>query len=790
MNEMFGEALYRWLLVYLDDILIYSRSHAEHLVHLHRALSLLREHKFFAKLSKCSFGRSAMEFLGHDISASGIRATADKLAAVRLWPVPTTISDLRGFLGMCNYVRRYVKDFASIARPLTTLTSPALPWAWTAAADQSFRDLKAACSSSAVVQPPTPHGTFYVTTDASNFATGAVLEQLQDGERRVIAYDSSKFTPQQANKTAYEKEMLAVLRALHVWRHHLAHQHFHLLCDNAAVTFIQRQPELTPQQARWILRLSEYDYTITHIPGVANVVADALSRRPDLAPTPPSPPPAASSPPAVFLAALSIFDGNRAALDDYVVRAGLSDPSYQALLQQPPSDHTIHDGLLYLRGTATTAARLCVPRGPGRQVLLAEAHDGPSGGHLGRDKVLDRIKRNFYWPGMDSDVAAYVTSCPSCQAHKPANSVPIGLLHPLPVPLTPWESVSLDFTHLPRDTDGHDFALVFVCRLTKMIKICATFTTVTGPQTAQLLVDSLLRHGYGIPTSLVSDRDARFTGQFWGALARILGTKLAMSTAYHPQTDGQTERANRSIKSILLQLTADHGRDWVRHLPLLEFAYNNSVHAATGFSAFFLCHGRHPRLPTTLTSSFPPETSDHANAFAARVSSTIATARKRILAAQERMCVQADRSRRPHTFAVGDFVLLSAADFNQPPFSPRYLGPFAITELVSEVAMRLQLPPSLARRHDVFHVSKLRPFIEDLQFHRQPPELATPSPAPVAAGRYSVREIAGRRKVGRGWQLLVKWEGYPDESDDTWEPLSRMRQDVPALVHAFEMAEQ
>ena len=222
----------------MDDILIYSRSHAEHLVHLRRALTLLRQHKFFAKLSKCSFGRSAMEFLGHDISEVGIRATVDKLDAVRAWPVPTTISELRGFLGMCNYVRRYVKDFAAIALPLTTLTSSAVPWVWTAAAARSFEDLKLACASSSVVRPPLLEGTFYVTTDASNFATGAILEQEQDGERRVIAYDSSKFSPQQVNKTAYEKEMLAVLRALDTWRHHLLHQHFHLLCDNSAVTFI------------------------------------------------------------------------------------------------------------------------------------------------------------------------------------------------------------------------------------------------------------------------------------------------------------------------------------------------------------------------------------------------------------------------------------------------------------------------------------------------------------------------------------------------------------------------
>ena len=425
-----------------------------------------------------------------------------------------------------------------------------------------------------------------------------------------------------------------------------------------------------------------------------------------------------------------------------------------------------------------------------RQALLCENHDSPSAGHLGRDKTTERLKRAYYWPGMDADVAAYVSSCPSCQLHKPNNQSPIGLLHPLPVPHHPWESVSLDFTHLPRDADGHDFALVFVCRLTKMIKICPTYTTVTAPDVAQLLVDSLLRHGYGIPTSLISDRDPRFTGKFWQSLAAILGIKLAMSTANHPQTDGQTERANRSIKALLQQATADNGKDWVCKLPLLEFAYNNSVHPATGYSPFYLCHGRHPHLPSAFSSSIPPGPSEAADVFATRVSSVVVDARRRILAAQERMCVQADRSRRPHTFAVGDLVLLSGADFGLPPFSPRYLGPFPVTELVSDVALRLQLPLSLSRRHAVFHAAKLRPFHEEPLFPRPPSPLLTPpvQASAVPSSRFTVREIAGRRRIGRGWQLLVKWEGYPAESDDTWEPLSRMRQDVPALVRAYELA--
>ena len=391
---------------------------------------------------------------------------------------------------------------------------------------------------------------------------------------------------------------------------------------------------------------------------------------------------------------------------------------------------------------------------------------------------------------MDAAVAAYVASCPSCQQHKPANASPIGLLQPLPIPASPWESVSLDFTALPKDTaTGCDYALVFVCRLTKMVKICPTFSTVSAPETAKLLLDALLRHGYGIPTSLVSDRDPRFTGQFWSALSRILGVGSSMSTAYHPETDGQTERANRSFKSLLQQLTLSHGKDWVSHLPLLEFAYNNSVHAVTGYSPFFLCHGRHPRLPSAFSSSFPPEACDSANAFARHLAKSVADARRRIRAANERMCVQANRHRRDHQFAIGDLVLLDAANFDLPPFSPRFLGPFKVLECPTAVNVRLQLPAALSRRHPVFHVSKIRVFKEDPQFNRAPPVLPPEGAAALPEGRFVVKMIHEKQRQGRGFALLVEWEGYPDRSDFTWQSFSQMKREVPELVHAFESAQ-
>jgi hypothetical protein len=421
-----------------------------------------------------------------------------------------------------------------------------------------------------------------------------------------------------------------------------------------------------------------------------------------------------------------------------------------------------------------------------RQLLLREVHDAPGGGHLGRDKTLERLQRLYFWPGMDAAVAAYVRSCPSCQAAKASTQLPVGLLQPLPVPERPWASVSLDFVAMPRSRSGFDRLLVIVDRLTKMVKLAPTTATATAPDVAQLYVDNVIRLGFGVPTSLVSDRDVLFTSRFWGALQAKLGTALAMSTAFHPQSDGQTERANRTVKEMLRSRVNARRDDWDEHLAMVEFAYNDSVNASTGFSPFYLNLGRHPRVPWCLDQPSAAGSSEAADVFAERLRLVVAAGRASVLAAQERMARLADRRRRAGTFAVGDLVWLSSANMQLGKLAPKYLGPFPVADVVSPVAMRLQLPPALGNRHPTFHVSLLRPFVPST--FAEPREAAPPVVVLPGAGPeyYTVQAIRGQRlhRVGTGrrtqLQFLVKWEGYR-ESENSWEPAVALRES-PAVA--------
>lgn len=847
MNDIFRDHLDVFVLVYLDDILIFSRTLADHQRHLRIVLEALRLHRLFCKRIKCLFGRSSMEFLGHDVSADGIRVSPDKQAAIRDWPTPRRATDVRGFLGLANYLRRHVPRFSAIGRELTDLTHLDVVWRWEPRHQAAFDALKAACCSAEVVYAPDPDLPFIVTTDASDFAIGAVLEQDQEGVRRVIAYDSKKFSSSERNKTAYEKETLAVLFALRTWRHHLlGPRRFLLQCDNSAVTFLMRQPQLSPQQARWQQTLSEYNYEMRHVPGRDNIAADALSRRPDLQVT------------AVSL--LSTTD-----LADAIRAAGVEDPEYQRAVAKAADQDDPYppfafapDGLLYTQpATRSAKGRLYIPAGSPRLQVLHEIHDAPTAGHMGRDKTLKLAKRRFYWPRMDVEVADYVKSCRVCQANKPSTQAPIGLLQPLPIPSQPWESVSLDFTFLPRSRRRHDCAVVFVDRLTKMVKIAATSSTVTAPQTAQLFVDNVLRHGYGVPTSLVSDRDPRFTGHFWTALQQLLGTKLRMSTAYHPETDGQTENANKTIKQVLRACVNDRQDDWDDHLSLVEFAINSSVSPTTGYSPFFLNNGREPRLPWSLDNPTPPGRSEAADAFVRRMRVVLADSRRHIVVAQSRQVVAANRHRRHHNFKLGDLVWLSSSTFNVTKLAPRFLGPFPIVQCVSPVAMRLRLHPALGSRHPTFHVNQLRPFLardiilapqDDPERARSGPDETTrvevsidesvdvstpaiadpprrsqrrrdattaaataaavppkalaapvrrpprvpataPRPPPVLVdgphSYYAAEAIRRTRRLKGVQEFEIKWVGY-DEHDNTWEPASVIREDDPELVARFE----
>ena len=666
-----------------------------------------------------------------------------------------------------------------LASPLHRLSRKGVVWVWSPACAAAFDAIKQALTTAPCLAFPDFSQPFEVHTDASLHGLGAVL--YQNG--RPLAFESRGLTPAEVNYATGEQELLAVVHALTVWRCYLeGAPEFRVVTDHKAITYLDSLPTLSRRQTRWAEFLSRFHFRWDHVAGKSNVVADALSRHPALGSdyTPPcgfvnaivaSGVLAPSDSPCLPCRALSAVlrsgvtsgGGEPASLSwkDKFVQGYSVDPWFQnadnlkSLL--PYEGLFLHDG------------KVAVPDAFGlRTLLLKEMHDSPYAGHQGVRKTLKLITRHYWWPSMTQEVERYVTTCHLCQKNKARNLKPAGLLQPLSLPFAPWHTVTMDFiTQLPTTERGHDAIFVIVDKLSKMVHLVPTTSRATAEQTARLYVDNVWKL-HGVPQVIVSDRDPLFTSHFTKALCEILGTKHAMSTAYHPQTDGQTERTNRVLEDMLRMYVSASQTDWDTKLSCAEFAINNADHESTGTTPFMLNYGHHPYLPATL---LPNLRVPSAAGFVQRIQRLINEARMVHRVATNRQAQAANTKRRDLQFSPGDWVLLSSKDlrFKQgtPKLLPRWVGPFQIHKRIGKQAYELILPARW-KIHDVFHVSKLEPY-------RRDGSVQPPPPAELLLGEeeYEVDSIIAHRRVNSRnpakYEYLVKWTGHSPEHN-TWEP--------------------
>lgn len=605
-----------------------------------------------------------------------------------------------------------------------------------------------------------------------------------------IAYESRSMTSAERRYPVHEQELLSVIHAFKTWKHLLqgAKRKFMITTDNTPTKHVMTVKELSPRQARWAEFLAEFNFDIDYAPGETNVVADALSRRPDL----------------MFLGALS----NLHAPDVFkhlVMEAGKHDAQYSETLQAVQAGSkdgfVLEDGLLYcLKGNkGVSRKRLYIPDSDAlRTLLLAEAHDTETSGHLGRNKTFERLAASYYWPNMISTVHHYCKTCPACQRNKASSLKQPGLLQPLPIPERSWSSVSMDLiVSLPLTKAGNDAIVVFVDRFSKMAHIVPVKSTITAEELANVFFQEVFRL-HGLPSSIVSDRDSKFTSKFWSSLFELAGTKLKLSTANHPQTDGQTERMNRTLEEMLRSFVGPFHNDWDKYLVACEFAYNSSKQASSGVSPFYVNYGFEPTVPLTVLSGTPVSSdNDSANQYLDRIHAATDAAKAQIAKAQARQAAFYDKSKRDLTFQVGDRVLLSVEHFAHMPshvaaygavkkLNSKYYGPFRVKAIVSPVAYLLELP-AVMKVHPVIHVSRLKLFHENLTRFSSRPAVPDP-PAPFLDGNdmlYVVEAFVKHRGKGRDLAYLVKWLGYP-EHENSWVRATGLRSDLgPAQFKKF-----
>ncbi|WVZ80236.1 hypothetical protein U9M48_027729 [Paspalum notatum var. saurae] len=623
MNKVFMEYLDKFVVVFIDDILIYSKTEEEHEEHLRLVLQKLRDHKLYAKLSKCEFWLDQVPFLGHIVSKGGIMVDPSKISSVMDWKVPEVVREVRGFLGLAGYYRRFIESFSRIAKPMTSLLEKGVPFNWTKERQAAFDELKKRLTTAPVLTLPDLTKSFTVYCDASKEGLGCVLMQ----EGKVIAYASRRL-----RKHEMPFEPCVEFESLNLgFVHH-----------TTVATF-----EAEPTTEQEIRNHQKTDEKIREI-------------------------------------------------------------REQIKLGKAPHFREDEQGTVWYKN------RICVPDVDGiKKLILGEAHDTLTQFTRAVQRcIMIEGKVTVVWneESGGENMSQCVTLVGACEGR---TSETCRFVATFEDSEWKWEEISMDFiVGLPGTRKGYNSIWVVVDRLTKVAHFIPVNTTYSGARLAELYISRIVCL-HGVPKRIISDRGSQFTSRFWEQLHDSLDSKLRFSTAYHPQTDGQTERTNQILEDMLRAYAIQYGTSWDKSLPYAEFSYNNSYQASLKKSPFEALYGRRCRTPlfwnqTGEKQVFGPDLIKDAE-------QQIKMVRENLRVAQSRQKSYADVRRRDLTFKVDDFVYLKVSPmrgirrFNMKgKLAPRYIGPFKIVERKGEVAYKLELPPNLSGIHNVFHVSQLK----------------------------------------------------------------------------------
>jgi len=702
----------------------------------------------------------------------------NKVKAILDWPVPRTVKQVQSFLGFANFYRRFIQDYSAKVKPLTMLTQKDLGYSWGLDQQQAFDMLKQSFTTAPILQMPDFSRPFIVEVDASDFATGGILSQRDDeGILHPVAFRSQSLSPAERNYEIFDKELLAIIQALEEWRCYLegAEHEFTILTDHKNLEYFHTNRNLSRRQARWSQYLTCFKFKLIHRTGKASEKPDALSRRADHPRGDHDNEDQILLKPEYFHIAATKEGYVTISTDDDIldrIKEEMEKDSFTEFIREGLAKGTVpnwqeDEGFLFNEG------KLYVP--PDNKALLADIlkryHDSPTAGHLGEMKTRELVSRTYWWPRMTIFVKQYVSTCETCKRTKVFPQKPHGLLQPNPIPDGPWRVSASDFIVGLPESEGYNAILVVVDRFSKFAHFIPTTNECDAEEAANLYLQNVWKI-WGTPIQHISDRGSQFASKFMKQLFKRLQIKTSLSTAYHPQTDGQTERTNAELKQFLRVFINYRQDDWLQWIPIAEFSYNNRVNVATGKSPFQILFGFDPKVYVTPTATSNVPAAD-------RQADHLIKIREEAQASLNRAADDMKRFYDRHHQEVpeynkGDKVWLDMRNINterpSKSLDNRRTGPYEIIEKIGPLDYKLKLPPKF-KVHPVFHASLLYPYKEDTI-----EDCIQPRPPPVVADDgegYEVEEILDSRVKRKRFQYLVKWVGYPHE-DNSWVSPSDM----------------
>lgn len=571
MNEIFHHELDRSVVVYLDDILVFSNSEEEHLDHLQNVFKKLSDNNLFVKESKCQFYLKRVEFLGYVVGGGKIEVDKAKIACIERLASPTNLTSVRAFLGMTGFYRRFIEGYAEIVYPLTELLKDNSVFSWGNQEETAVQYLKQKLSEAPILSLPNQHRLFTLSCDASGRAIAGVLAQPTNDAANVIAFESRKLSKEEVKYPVYELELLAIIHCLKIWKCYLMGVDFIIYTDHASLKYIQTQKVLSPRVTRWLDLLSQFSFKIEYRPGKENVVADALSR----------------------LEINSVEQSDWPSAIPEFLSSGKINPKYHEfskLIAEKANEFVLeNETLYYLDGT------LRVPYIPFhmRADLVCKVHCGL--GHLGIDGTTNLIKTRGWWPGWRNDVKSWVQGCITCQKNSSRDTGKTETLHPIK-PSLPFRRWGIDFIgRLPLTQRGNKWIIVAVDHCTRW-PVAEAVSEATTKVVANFLYNHIFMQ-FGAPDEILSDRGANFMAEALAQYLQLVGVRHLRTSAYHPRCNGLVERFNGVLSSIIRKHCDENPKSWDLYVPQALFACRVRLHATTGTSPFYLTYGVEPKLP-------------------------------------------------------------------------------------------------------------------------------------------------------------------------------------------------
>lgn len=792
---------------YVDDIIIWGTDSEDLRRNCVSVLAALRRSGLRCSREKSQFYLTETSFLGHVIRPGQILPDPTKIARIEQFPHPTTPKALHSFLGLLNYLREFIPSLATHASVLHACLPPNTAaekayyrhlkehkgrlqeswqgWRWNYGPKErvAFDALRRAVSTvpclTTIDYDAVKAGTLkvFLTTDASKVGMGAWIGVSTTKENaQPVAYDSRSFNSAQRNYSTHERELLAIVHSLDHWRPFLYGIPVYAFTDHFTLKWFLGQRNLSSRQIRWLDILKDFDVRIEYIKGEHNVLADHLSRHIGSDTLPPTDP-ALPEPDNCILAPVVTFAPT---LAPELIRTIAQGYDRENLFKDWLADPTTAPGVSTIPHDTHTLLlldnRLCIPDVDTlHEDLMHQAHEGTAA-HLGIEKTVEVLRDSYFWEGLVGDVREFVRACHSCQQANASTKKPVGPLHPLPVPRDKFDDIAMDFVGPLPSAGGHDYLLTITDWLTGFIELVPCSTTLNARDLALLFWNCWVSR-YGLPLSITSDRDALFTSRFWTTLWDEQGVRLKMSTAFHPQTDGTSERSNKTVGQLLRSWVNRQGTSWAKFLPRISQAMNNTVRRSTGYSPIQLVFGRRLRTlpgiarPPPFTRESVPTRADW-TAAAAQQDLFLADAQDNLVLAKHRMATQANRHRRSEIiYNVGDWVWLDTrnrlkefksgdGDFRAAKFFPRFQGSYKVLAAHSNRSVyTLDLPDSPSGSYTKFHANLLKPYLSSSRFHQTSPLTSSAPSSPSSSSSPRLLQILDDREFRGRRQLRVVFSG-------------------------------